>query len=192
MTNRHPVLLVLRMFATVFIIVCLIAMFWNTLSGRDMFPMTVAFWVAVVLTIMFTAAGWAGATVGSKVFLNNDPGHQNWKRRGGRPFWDTVGWPINTATDIERETGIPEPQYTTFVPPASWRYQCPSCGARVEKQIDVCWNCSYGANNDNTAYVKRFGQPPARPKQCSGPSCQPPAKSKPPQSDQSQGWRPVS
>ncbi len=52
MTNRHPVLLVLRMFGTVFIIVFLISMFWNTLSwmagAGTMFPMAVAFWVAVV------------------------------------------------------------------------------------------------------------------------------------------------
>ena len=156
MTNRHPVLLVLRMFGTVFIIVFLISMFWNTLSwmagAGTMFPMAVAFWVAVVLTV----SGWTGATVGSTVFLRNHEGHQNWKKRGGRPFWDTVGWPINTATDIERETGIAEPEYTTWTPPAHFKYQCPKCGSRVEKKIDVCWNCNYGADGDSTAYRQRF------------------------------------
>ena len=161
MTNRHPVLLVLRMFGTVFIIVFLISMFWNTLSwmagAGTMFPMAVAFWVAVVLTVLFTVAGWTGATVGSTVFLRNDEGHQNWKKRGGRPFWDTVGWPINTATDIERETGIPEPQYPPgMTPPDHYKFQCPSCGARVEKKIDICWACNYGADGDGTAYRQRF------------------------------------
>lgn len=36
-----------------------------------------------------------------------------------------LGWPINTATEIEREPGIAEPEYTDFVPPASWRYHVP-------------------------------------------------------------------
>ena len=76
---------------------------------------------------------------------------------GGRPYWDSIGWPINTATPIERETGLAEPEYTDFVPPADWKYQCPVCGARVEKQIDVCWRCGYGRDGDSTAYQQRWG-----------------------------------
>ena len=132
--------LMFRMFGTIFVIVFLISLFWNTLSGRDMFPIAVAFWVSVVLTVWFTLAGWVGVTAGSQVLLRNDAEFQKWKQRGGRPFWDgALGWPINTATDIERETGIAEPQYPPgMTPPDHHRFQCPVCGCRVEKQIDVC------------------------------------------------------
>jgi hypothetical protein len=68
-----------------------------------------------------------------------------------------IGWPVNTATPIERETGLAEPDYTDFVPPSDWRYQCPVCGSRVEKQIDVCWRCGYGRDGDSTAYHQRWG-----------------------------------
>ena len=157
MTNRRSrIWLMFRMFCTVFVIVFLFSLFWNTLSDRNMFPFNVVFWTSVVLTVLFTCVGWIGVTVGSQVLLNDDPDFQKWKQRGGRPYWDTLGWPINTATDIERETGLAEPKYTDFVPPASWRYQCPVCGSRVEKAVDICWNCNYGADGDNTAYRQRW------------------------------------
>jgi len=149
--------LVFRMFGTIFVIVFLISLFWNTLSGTNMFPVHVVFWVSVVLTSLFTGAGWVGVTVGSQVLLKNDPEFQNWKQRGGRPYWDNIGWPVNTSSDIERETGLAEPKYTDFVPPVEWRYQCPVCGSRVEKKIDVCWQCGYGRDGDNTAYHQRWG-----------------------------------
>ena len=64
MTNRPSrTWLMFRMFGTIFVIVFLISLFWNTLSGRDMFPIAVAFWVSVVLTLWFTIAGWVGVTV---------------------------------------------------------------------------------------------------------------------------------
>ena len=158
MSNRPSrIVLMFRMFCTLFVIVFLISLFWNTLSGRDMFPIAIVFWVSVVLTIWFTIAGWVGVTVGSQVLLKDDPAFQKWKDNGGRPFWDGgLGWPINTASDIERETGIAEPKYTDFVPPASWRYQCPVCGARVEKKIDTCWACGYGRDGNSDAYHQRF------------------------------------
>lgn len=43
-------------------------------------------------------------------------------------------------------TRYPEPQHTGFVPPTTWRYQCPQCWTRVQHAIDVCWNCNYGAS----------------------------------------------
>jgi hypothetical protein len=87
MSNRPSrIVLMFRMFCTLFVIVFLISLFWNTLSGRDMFPIAIVFWVSVVLTIWFTIAGWVG----------------------------------------------------------------------VEKKIDVCWNCNYGADGDSTAYRQRF------------------------------------
>ena len=86
--------LMFRMFGTIFVIVFLISLFWNTLTGTNMFPVHVVFWVSVVLTFLFTGAGWVGVTVGSQVLL---------------------------------------------------------------KKIDVCWNCGYGRDGDNTAYHQRWG-----------------------------------
>lgn len=50
----------------------------------------------------------------------------------------------------EYRTAIAEPDYSSFVPPPHWRYQCPRCGARVEYKIDVCWNCGYGSTAINS------------------------------------------
>lgn len=149
--------LMFRMFVLTFVIVYMVSLFWNTLSDRNMFPINIVFWTAIVLTIWFTCIGWIGVTVGSEVLLKNDPEFQKWKKKGGRPFWDGgMPWPINPATDIERITGLAEPKYTDFTPPKSWKYQCPVCGSRVEKAVDVCWNCNYGHDSDGTAYHQRW------------------------------------
>ena len=54
--------------------------------------------------------------------------------------------PVELSLRVARGeiTKLPEPRYTTFVPPQDWTYQCPKCGARVQHAIDVCWNCNYG------------------------------------------------
>jgi len=157
--NERPSIsmLLLRYFVTVLVITFLFSMFWNTLSGTNMFPFEAVIGVSVVLTVLFNVVGWVINTIAREVLLGRNAEYQKWKKMGGRPYWDSLGWPINTATPIERETGLAEPEYTDFVPPADWRYQCPVCGARVEKQIDVCWQCSYGADGDSTAYEQRWG-----------------------------------
>lgn len=160
--RRSRTWLMFRMFCCVFIILTITKLFWDTLGylagvGFSILPFNIVFWVSVVLTVWFTCWGWIGVTVGSEVLLKNDPEFQEWKKKGGRPYWDGgLGWPINPATDIERQTGLAEPKYTDFTPPESWKYQCPVCGSRVEKARDVCWNCNYGADGDNTAYHKRW------------------------------------
>ena len=79
------------------------------------------------------------------------------RRAGWHPFWDRL-WPIfNPDTELIRDGGIQEPQYAGFAPPLHWRCQCPKCGSRVQHQIDVCWNCRYGADGDSTAYYQRWG-----------------------------------
>lgn len=158
MTNRpSSITLMFRMFVTILVIVFLMSMFWNALSGINMFAFKAVVGVSIVLTFLFTGVGWIVSNLGSKLLLKNNEEYQDWKNKGGRPYWDSLGWPINTATPIERQTGLAEPEYTTFVPPSNWLYQCPACGSRVEKQIDTCWNCNYGADGDDTAYVNRWG-----------------------------------
>ncbi len=39
----------------------------------------------------------------------------------------------------------PEPVYTAFVPPPDWNFHCPVCGARVQRPVEVCWNCNLGS-----------------------------------------------
>jgi hypothetical protein len=159
MTNRpSAIVLLLRYFATIFVFMLLVSMFFNGLSGTNMFPFRAVVGSSVLLTLLFNIVGWVVVTGGSKVLLNNNPNFQKWKQMGGRPYWDSIGWPINTSTPIERETGLAEPEYTDFVPPANWKYQCPVCGSRVEKQIDVCWQCGYGRDGDSTAYHQRWGK----------------------------------
>jgi hypothetical protein len=150
MTNRSPFYLMARMFAFFFVGALLISQFFNGLSGINMFPFGAVIGVAFVLTLLTTGIGWTVVTGGSEVLLRGDPEFQKWKAKGGRPYWDYLGWPINTATPVERQTGVAEPKYTDFVPPGHFKYQCPQCGARVEHAIDVCWNCNYGADGDTT------------------------------------------
>lgn len=157
--NGRPSVFVLlfRYFVTVFVILLVISIFWNTLSGTNMFPLNAVIGSSVVMTVLFNVVGWMLNTVAGEALFGRNAEYQKWKKTGGRPYWDSLGWPINTATPIERQTGLAEPEYTDFIPPSHFKYQCPVCGARVEKQIDVCWNCNYGADGDSTAYHKRWG-----------------------------------
>ena len=158
MNNRPSAfVLLLRYFVTMFVITFLISLFWNTLSGSNMFPFKAVIGVSVVLTVLFNFVGWIVVTLGGEAILHNDPNFQKWKQMGGRPYWDSIGWPINTATPIERQTGLAEPDYTDFIPPSHFKYQCPVCGSRVEKKIDICWRCGYGRDGDSTAYHQRWG-----------------------------------
>ena len=94
----------LRYFVTVFVLTFLVSLFWNGLSGMNMFPLKVAFWVAVVLTAIFAGMGWVVVTLGSKVILRDDPEFQEWKAKGGRPYWDSLGWPINPVPPENRDS----------------------------------------------------------------------------------------
>ena len=124
--------------------------------------------VVLILAMIFgtwaTFFQWAFVTAIMNLWYRNDARYHKWKDAGGRPYWDTVQWPVGPwpkkTSAIETETGLAEPKYTDFVPPPDWRFQCPTCGARVKKQMDVCWRCSYGADGDSTAYYERWGAKP--------------------------------
>ena len=73
----------------------------------------------------------------------------------GHPFWDVTAF--NFDSELIRDGGFEEPEYTGFVPPADWRFQCPACGARQPFDFGVCWLCGYGADGDDTAYYRRWG-----------------------------------
>ncbi len=80
------------------------------------------------------------------LMYNGDPSYQEARQNGWHPFWDNIPSPINPDNG--------------FVPPASWQFCCPVCNSRVEKAVDICWNCGYGSNGDSTAYYNRYGHPP--------------------------------
>ena len=104
MNSRPSVfVLMLRYFVTVFVLTFLISLFWNTLSGMNMFPFKVVIGVSMVLTVIFTGVGWVVVTLGSKAILRDDPEFQQWKAKGGRPYWDSLGWPINPIQPQDRE-----------------------------------------------------------------------------------------
>ena len=103
--------------------------------------------VAMFIGSWITLIQWIIVTIGLNWYYGDDPAYQKWKREGGRPYWDTVTWPNGpigasawmpdsfASQPIEKETGLAEPQYTGFVPPADWRFQCPVCGSRVQYKI---------------------------------------------------------
>ena len=104
MNSRPSVfVLILRYFVTVFVLTFLASLFWNTLSGNNMFPFNVVIGVSVVLTVLFNIVGWVVVTLGSKAILRDDPEFQEWKAKGGRPYWDSLGWPINPVPPEDRD-----------------------------------------------------------------------------------------
>jgi hypothetical protein len=64
------------------------------------------------------------------------------------PYFDSLPWPLNPDSKITKETGIEEPS-TSFRPPASWKFQCPVCGARQPSRVCVCWNWNYLTRNSD-------------------------------------------
>ena len=104
MNSRPSVfVLMLRYFVTVFVLTFSISLFWNGLSGVNMFPFKVVIGVSMLLTAIFTSVGWVVVTLGSKAILRDDPEFQEWKAKGGRPYWDSLGWPINPVPPEDRD-----------------------------------------------------------------------------------------
>ena len=104
--NSRPSVFVLmfRYYVTVFVLTFLISLFWNGLSGMNMFPFKIVICVSMVLTVIFTGIGWLVVTLGSKAFLRDDREFQDWKAKGGRPYWDSLGWPINPVPPEDRDS----------------------------------------------------------------------------------------
>ena len=76
---------------------------------------------------------------------------------GWHPFWDTKWRIFNPDSELIRNGGFEEPEYTDFVPPADWQFQCPVCGARQPFDEGICWMCGYGADGNSDAYYERWG-----------------------------------
>ncbi len=104
MSNRpSAIVLMFRYFMTVFVITFLISLFWNVLSGTNMFPFKAVIGVSVVLTVLFNCVGWIVVTLGGEAILRNNQEFHEWKRKGGRPYLDHLGWPINPTPPNDKE-----------------------------------------------------------------------------------------
>lgn len=103
--NDRPsaIVLMVRYFVTVLLIMFMISLFWNVLSGTNMFPFRVVIGVSVVLTVLSNVVGWVLVTLGGEAILHNDQEFQEWKQRGGRPYLDHLGWPINPTPPDDSE-----------------------------------------------------------------------------------------
>lgn len=113
--------------------------------------------VAFILLLVYGAQWWVVHLLGYSVFYAGDPIYEKLRRHGWSPFWDQIGWPFNPDSELTKRTGLAEPTYTTFVPPDEWMAQCPVCGARLPNEDQqICWNCNYGADGDNSAFYERW------------------------------------
>ena len=149
------IVLSFRMFG--FFLISMYFIFFFLPLPRNLSTLDIAARVSAAMYVISMGIGFV-FTLTMNSLLEYNYEFQKFKELGGRPFWDFIPWPVNRTSDIEQVTGIAEPQYTTFVPPSIWEYQCPVCGSKVEKAVDICWNCNYGA------------EPPARANQSVSPS----------------------
>jgi len=101
---------------------------------------------------------WVAHTIAHHlVYPYVDINYYTIRKAGWHPYWDTTTF--NHDTELIKDGGFEEPEYTDFVPPEHWKYQCPVCGVRLEANFGVYWNtaCNYGADGDDTAYQERWG-----------------------------------
>ncbi|WP_417737723.1 hypothetical protein [Rosistilla oblonga] len=149
----------IRATVIVFIIYMMIAWAWNSMTNTNFWKPSEMAISAVLTVLLFGGFAWAVTNFGMALLYGRSSQYHQWKQTGGDPYFDSLPWPLNTDSRQVRETGMAEPR-TSFVPPASWEFQCPVCGAKQPSLVCVCWNCNYGADGDSTAYFERFGSKP--------------------------------
>ena len=119
------------------------------LVGKYYFTMTDMAISAVVSVIFYGGFAWLFTNIGMRMIYGNDPQYQAYKRNGGDPF-------IDSLPRLFTGKGQSKPNQQSKGP-AHWKFSCPQCNAKVEHQIDVCWNCNYGADGDSTLYLQQNG-----------------------------------
>lgn len=146
----------IRATVIVFVIYMMLAWTWNSMTNSNFWKPWEMGISAVLTVLIFGGFAWAVTNFGMALLYGRSSEYHQWKQTGGDPYFDSLPWPLNPDSRQVRETGMAEPR-TSFVPPASWKFQCPACGARQPSRICVCWNCDYGQDSDSTAYFERFG-----------------------------------
>jgi len=151
--HRTPIsVLIARIFAAMWAIsFVLLALCWNNMTGGNFWSFWEICWASMATTLFITGWYWV-FNKGGEQLIKNHPDYRQFKAAGGHHFWDTLPRILNPDSDVVRRGGVREPEYTDFVPPADWRFQCPVCGARLQFNPDVCWRCNYGADGDSSAW----------------------------------------
>jgi hypothetical protein len=143
----------------VFVIYMMLAWAWNSMTNSNFWKPSEMAISAVLTVLLFGGFAWAVTNFGMGLIYGRSQQYHAYRRGGGDPYFDSLPWPLNPDSRQVRETGMAEPN-TAFVPPASWEFQCPVCGAKQPSRVCVCWNCNYGSDGDSTAYFERFGSKP--------------------------------
>ncbi len=109
---------------------------------------------ATLWTILFWQ--WVAHTIAHHfVYPYVDHNYATIRKAGWHPYWDTTAF--NFDSELIKDGGFQEPEYTGFIPPEHFRFQCPRCLVRVEHSFGVCWNCSYGSRSgDEKEYYQRW------------------------------------
>lgn len=102
-------------------------------------PLGMILMVAVCLFVLFFVPGYLITTIGTNWLHRDDPHYQAYRRSGGQPYLDNMGFGQSVK---DYHLPYQEPNYDSgFVPPRSWGFQCLTCYARVERPSGQCWNC---------------------------------------------------
>ena len=136
-----------------FVIFCIflpMSWVWNSITQTYFFTVTDMAISAVVTVAFYGGFAWLVTNLGMNLMYGSNPQYQAYKRNGGDPYIDILPSILKPNSSAARQTGREEP-------PASWKFCCPSCNARVQHQIDVCWNCNYGADSDSSVYFEQNG-----------------------------------
>ncbi len=145
-----------RSCVVIFLIYLPISWMWNSMTQTNYLKPSEIAIAAAVSVLFYGGFAWLVTNVGIRLLFGRNARYRAYRNSGGDPFIDMLPRVFNPDSPTFRATGMDEPE-TIFVPPANWQFRCPQCNARVQHRIDVCWNCSYGADSDNTAYFERYG-----------------------------------
>lgn len=135
----------IRAVAIVFGIYMLMAWAWNSITLSNTWTAWEMIVSAVLTVILFGGFAWFVTNLGMAVLFGGNSDYQRMKRNGFDPYLDSLPWPLNSNSGFGNSR------------PSAFKFQCPVCSGPVEKRIDVCPACGYGADGDSTAYFKKFG-----------------------------------
>ena len=139
-----------------FVIYMILAWVWNSITGTNFWkPWEMAI-CAVLTVLLYGGFAWGFTNFGMSLLFGRNNQYRAYRNSGGDPFFDSLPRLLNPDSQTVRRTGMDEPRSNQTVP-GSWQFRCPQCNARVQHRVDVCWNCNYGADSNNTAYLNRYG-----------------------------------
>ena len=152
--RTSPLVMILRMFGLSVGGMCVIAMVLVA-GGVLSTPLTSLWLILMAPVSIFCLFMWVTQNAITEViFRGRNDTYDHFRATGGDAFCDQLPWPFNTDSEVVRQGGLPEPEYTNlhFVPDSTWTFQCPNCGARLEHMHYACWHCGYNWGNSPWEY----------------------------------------